>query len=892
MPAGYGAAAYAAPLAPPSAPDTGFQGVLVEAKTPNLQDVPEEMRAEVAVIQDRILRGQRWSTALGFATLAMASLAIACGVLYYARTVLCYALVNPEIQLLRDPADPERVSLVYAPTSSGKIRFSRADAERETQLLDRILPDAVGKKQHFQWRVTGLKTGDLVRVTYLEGLRLTTQEFEVPDVSAGPRLGDGILSGQIVNAVNNQPVSDAEVRIQGTPLVARTDATGRFRIDGAPIGPQRIEVLAKGFSADYLERDLVAGKDEPWLVALNPGLEQGQLRIVLTWNSEPKDIDAHLEGPLPDNARFHVYYHQQGDLKSREFVRLDVDNREGHGPETITVLGVLPGTYRYFVHDYSSRDDAQSTALSSSGAEVRVYHGGQTYRFQAKPGIPGNIWDVCTIEVTPQGADVKSVDQYKGVKLSSLGLYDKRTQANRQDWIARYGGSAASENAVREGLEWLARHQAADGSWHNGCLGTGTASRCDKAGPCADPGERYEMGHTGLALLAFQAGGHYYFNAAPFSPVVRKGLDWMVDHQGPNGELVSAKPPGGYTKYHKHHMYEHGIAAFALADAVAAAAAQKQPADPRYAPAARKAIAFIQQSQHADGGWRYSIDKAEASDTSVSGWQVLALKSAREADIQVDNLCIQKIRKFFQSRETGENGRTGYDNRLPQTDATTGIGMMVRQFLLGEADSALVRDAAQYLAGLAEQRWGGRTATEDNRDFYLWYNCTLGMFQAGGKLWEKWNSIVRDTILSLQCHDGCHRGSWDPKEQWGQAGGRIYSTALAILTLEVYYRYTRADEIAPTQLDRLHAQAPDAAAPAAAAKTEPSDSVKTKEATKEEPLPQSTPPSPKPSATGPAEKSPDGTDQGTVGDDSAARPEKKASPPRKPAPKPRKKDRH
>jgi hypothetical protein len=79
-------------------------------------------------------------------------------------------------------------------------------------------------------------------------------------------------------------------------------------------------------------------------------------------------------------------------------------------------------------------------------------------------------------------------------------------------------------------------------------------------------------------------------------------------------------------------------------------------------------------------------------------------------------------------------------------------------------------------------------------DYYLWYNCTLAMFQAGGEPWDRWNPIVRDTIINLQRHDGCARGSWDPSSKWGRTGGRIYTTALAVLTLEVYYRYASHQE--------------------------------------------------------------------------------------------------
>ncbi|MFH1921034.1 MAG: prenyltransferase/squalene oxidase repeat-containing protein, partial [Planctomycetota bacterium] len=324
----------------------------------------------------------------------------------------------------------------------------------------------------------------------------------------------------------------------------------------------------------------------------------------------------------------------------------------------------------------------------------------------------------------------------------------------------------------------------------SGCLGTAAPeSRCENDAPCTGPGKTYEMAHTGLAVLAFQAGGHYYFNSNTYSDVVREGLDWMVEHQRPDGGLIGSAKPGGSVQFHKHFMYEHGIAAFALNEACAVATAMGKPPNEQYNDAARRAVQFIHQMQHADGGWRYTDDPTRTSDTSVTGWQVLALKTAKEAGIPVTDECVDKTRQFFDARAMGENGRTGYDARVPLTEATTGVGMLARQFLLGEPDAPLVQDAAAFLADHAERKWSGLEATGDNKDFYLWYNCTLAMFQAGGEPWERWNPPVRDTIINLQRHDGCARGSWDPSSKWGSPGGRIYTTALAILTLEVYYRY-------------------------------------------------------------------------------------------------------
>ena len=377
------------------------------------------------------------------------------------------------------------------------------------------------------------------------------------------------------------------------------------------------------------------------------------------------------------------------------------------------------------------------------------------------------------------------------------GLYARRTMADRKSWIGQYGGSEASETAVADALEWLARHQADDGSWSDRCVGTGhPEAKCEKEAPCSGPGGPYEMALSGLAVLAFQAGGHYDFNGNRYSENVRRAIDWMLGRQRPDGALLGSKQDRARRHFYQQFMYEHAIATFALADACAVSQALGRPKDPRYAEALEKAVRFIEQMQHDDGGWRYTDRREQPSDTSVTGWPVLALKSAREAGESLDATRVEKTRAFFEARATGERGRTGYLNHTLHTEATTGVGMLARQFLLDQPESPYVRDASAYLAEYAEQTWPDRRADSRRADYYLWYNCTLAMFQAGGEAWKRWNDVVRDTIVGLQRHEGCPRGSWDPDGRWGHEGGRIYSTALAALTLEVYYRYANLTEAA------------------------------------------------------------------------------------------------
>ncbi|HVX10561.1 MAG TPA: prenyltransferase/squalene oxidase repeat-containing protein [Pirellulales bacterium] len=372
-----------------------------------------------------------------------------------------------------------------------------------------------------------------------------------------------------------------------------------------------------------------------------------------------------------------------------------------------------------------------------------------------------------------------------------LGLYSERTRPDRETWITGVGGTPVSETAVAAGLDWLSRHQAEDGHWGPDCLGAG-GSCCEKAHPCDGGGLPFEAALTGLALLAFQAGGHYDFNDRPNSDRVRRGLDWLVARQGPNGELVgSTNQLGNPPTYDQHYMYEHAIGTFALAEACAVARAAGRHPDEKYHAAATKAIEFLESQQHNDGGWRYTPDKWSASDASVSGWAMLALKTAKEADLPVQDATLTRMLAFFKQLSDPLTGRTHYQGVTYVSDATTGVGMMVDEFVKHEPDSELVHLASSYLADQAEGQWGG--AAKQPSDHYLWYNCTLAMFMAGGDNWDRWNKVVRDYIVSLQLHgENCNRGSWEPHDDhWGSIGGRVYTTALGVLTLEVYYRFAR-----------------------------------------------------------------------------------------------------
>ncbi len=374
--------------------------------------------------------------------------------------------------------------------------------------------------------------------------------------------------------------------------------------------------------------------------------------------------------------------------------------------------------------------------------------------------------------------------------------YVLRTRKDKAQWIAQFGGSPQTEGCVQSGLDWLIRHQAEDGSWSSECLGAKrrkAQSRCEEAGPCTIPGQNFVMSQTGLALLALQAAGNYESNQEKYSNEVKRGLDWLVEHQRPDGALVGPLS-GDDGNYRQSYMYEHAMAAFALAEACAVRKAQGKEDSPNLRSAAQNAVYFIERNQHNDGGWRYTPQKQERSDTSVSGWAMLALKSAKEAEIPVSQETLDKTRYFFKSCETTD-GLTSYQSgESARSDALTAVGMLTQLLLLKEPGAPLVSTSAKHLALQAERY--GNLVRHGTAEFYTLYNATLAMYQAGGDNWNQWNDAVRDAVVANQTQGtGCDRGSWDPRGTFGNnQGGRIYSTALATLMLEVYYRFSRGGE--------------------------------------------------------------------------------------------------
>jgi hypothetical protein len=211
--------------------------------------------------------------------------------------------------------------------------------------------------------------------------------------------------------------------------------------------------------------------------------------------------------------------------------------------------------------------------------------------------------------------------------------------------------------------------------------------------------------------------------------------------------------------------------------------------DLRLRAALARAVAFtIGRQDPKSGGWRYR--ELQEGDVSMFGWQMMSLKSAEIAGVFVPSKVRQRMDDFLNSVRQGKDGGLfGYRRNVvsdgkdsePVSPTMTAEALFCQQMLGYPQESASNQESVAYLMR--------NTPRLSDLNYYYWYYGTLAMYQHGGRAWQDWNSIVREVLISEQVTSGKNAGSWEPKDQWGRYGGRLYSTALATLTLEVYYRF-------------------------------------------------------------------------------------------------------
>jgi hypothetical protein len=217
-------------------------------------------------------------------------------------------------------------------------------------------------------------------------------------------------------------------------------------------------------------------------------------------------------------------------------------------------------------------------------------------------------------------------------------------------------------------------------------------------------------------------------------------------------------------------MYGQTAAAVALCEAFA------MTRDPSLAEPARKAVEFVLAGAARQGS-------SSGRDTSVLGWLVFTVESARRAGFEVPQTTFDAARQWLEYvGEAGAPGRYAYAKGGSASAAMTAEAMFVQQLLGHNRDEAMMQQSARFVLGTLP-KW------QEGAPTYYWYYATLALFQHQGEAWKQWNDALVTELLAHQQQKGDAAGSWPPTDQWSRMGGRVYQTAVCTLSLEVYYRY-------------------------------------------------------------------------------------------------------
>ena len=366
------------------------------------------------------------------------------------------------------------------------------------------------------------------------------------------------------------------------------------------------------------------------------------------------------------------------------------------------------------------------------------------------------------------------------------GAFGNRNGGGRKMAVGRFGGSKASESAVEAALRWFARHQSPNGQWDV----DGYPANCPLAGAKCEPGTGHtdsegDVACTGYAVLCFLGAGYDHKTPNKWRKVVKGGIDWLVSQE--KGGVLDKR------------NYAQGVATMALAEAYG------MTNDPALREPAQRAVDVLLERQYKGGdgygmAWGYSGPNPR-QDSSVSGWCIMALKSAKAGGLSVGNGmegAKNWLEKAWKRTNPDWKNLSPYDksgfcymwnldtDELKHDDRTC-IGALCAVFLGYRQGDVLLETMANWIM----ENDFPKTTSYPTNTYYMYYN-TLAIFQIGGAHWQKWNATVRDVLVQAQKNtDDCFDGSWDWEgtKFHGSNTGRLLSTAYCCLSLEVYYRY-------------------------------------------------------------------------------------------------------
>jgi hypothetical protein len=454
-----------------------------------------------------------------------------------------------------------------------------------------------------------------------------------------------------------------------------------------------------------------------------------------------------------------------------------VDDQENTADLTDTEMGNDPAVPLNYNVERLADVSVPGVALPSESIGIPGAPDGPAMSVSPPPGANRGTGAGQDGSGTPSAfTDQGAVGGFYG-KFAPPGSFAGRSAATKRLVIdgKEGGGTERSEAAVGLGLKWLAHHQSDDGRWsldsfdrhaHEKTTLSGKHFKCN----CGGQGMRNDTAGTAFGVLPFLAAGITPRNQNEMKEDYRKNVDaalkFLVNHQdAKTGDLG-----GG--------MYAHGLASIALCEAYGLTGDQSLKAP------AQKAIDFIVSAQDpSGGGWRYT--PRSGGDTSVVGWQLMAIKSGQMAGLKVPNPTLVSAEKWLDSVQTSDGSGYGYVGPQ-QTPTMSAVGLLCRQYLGWSPRKLGLINGVAYL---------GKYPPGSINSIYYYYYATQVMHHMGGESWNTWNPKMRELLVNSQDQGRVAKkphqlGSWGPDgDAHGAQGGRIMQTSLSLLTLEVYYRH-------------------------------------------------------------------------------------------------------
>lgn len=308
------------------------------------------------------------------------------------------------------------------------------------------------------------------------------------------------------------------------------------------------------------------------------------------------------------------------------------------------------------------------------------------------------------------------------------------------------------DTSINLALQWLAGSQQANGSWKSESYGDSPAA-------------------TSLSIMAFMAAGHVP-DEGPYGRTISKGVAWVLNEQQPNGLLVGSDRSHG-------PMYTHGIATLMLAEVSGMVDANQADRCRKGLERAIKLIIDAQNhpkgGQH-DGGWRYQPTSTD-SDLSVTAWQLLALRAAKDIGCDIPSQNIDRAVAYIKRLRVQRGGGFGYMSGNGATITRSGCGIVALE-VCGEHRCPETMAAAGRILS--------QPLTEGADYFYYGaYYCTVGMYKVGGDEWQTARKELYEAILKRQQANG----EWEPIGGSERGAGSAYATSMALLAIAIEYGY-------------------------------------------------------------------------------------------------------